>query len=176
MKIKLKNLGPMNQAEFELGKLTIICGNNNTGKTYATYAFSGFLSFWREAFSISIPETIVSQLMKEGAVEVSLDDYIKNAFAIIKDGCIAYSKRLPAIFASSEKKFDKSEFFIELDEGDIKPSESFESNISSAQVRIFNITKIPNEPKVFVTLLVEKDKVKIPQIIIERQLLILSRR
>ena len=40
---KLKNLGIIKQAEFSLGDLTIICGENNTGKTYITYALYGFL-------------------------------------------------------------------------------------------------------------------------------------
>ena len=44
MEIKIKNLGVLKQAEFTLGDLTIICGGNNTGKTYATYALFGFLS------------------------------------------------------------------------------------------------------------------------------------
>jgi len=36
--------------EFTLGELMIIYGDNNTGKTYATYAFSlGFYTFWRDA-------------------------------------------------------------------------------------------------------------------------------
>ncbi len=43
MKIKIKNLGALKQAEFTIGDLTIICGNNNTGKTYATYAFAIFI-------------------------------------------------------------------------------------------------------------------------------------
>ena len=43
MKISVENLGVLKQAEFELGDLTIICGSNNTGKTYATYALYGFL-------------------------------------------------------------------------------------------------------------------------------------
>ena len=34
MKIAIKNLGAIKQAEFTLGELTIICGGNNTGKTY----------------------------------------------------------------------------------------------------------------------------------------------
>ncbi|MEY2911767.1 MAG: hypothetical protein RLZZ184_1076 [Cyanobacteriota bacterium] len=34
MKIKVKNLGTLREAEFTLGDLTIICGCNNTGKTY----------------------------------------------------------------------------------------------------------------------------------------------
>ncbi|MFQ3680410.1 MAG: AAA family ATPase [Pseudanabaenaceae cyanobacterium] len=52
MKIFLKNLGPLKQAEFTLGDLTIICGKNNTGKTYATYALFGFLHAWREVLTV----------------------------------------------------------------------------------------------------------------------------
>ena len=44
MKIHLKNFGILKQAEFELGDITIICGENNTGKTYAAYALFGFLN------------------------------------------------------------------------------------------------------------------------------------
>ena len=30
MQLKMKNLGPLRQAEFEMGDLTVICGKNNT--------------------------------------------------------------------------------------------------------------------------------------------------
>ena len=43
MKITLENLGALRYGEFELGDMTIICGENNTGKTYVTYALFGFL-------------------------------------------------------------------------------------------------------------------------------------
>ena len=42
MKVTIKHLGALDQAEFSLGDLTIICGCNNTGKTYATYALLDF--------------------------------------------------------------------------------------------------------------------------------------
>ncbi len=38
MKIHIKNIGMLDEAEFEVGDLTLICGENNTGKTYATYS------------------------------------------------------------------------------------------------------------------------------------------
>ena len=47
MKVSLKNVGMLNEAEFEVGDLTIICGENNTGKTYATYSLYGYLDFMR---------------------------------------------------------------------------------------------------------------------------------
>ena len=46
MKFIFKNLGPINEAELELGDLTIIAGRNNTGKTYVAYALYGFLKAW----------------------------------------------------------------------------------------------------------------------------------
>lgn len=35
-------------AKFEVGDLTIICGENNTGKTYATYSLYGYLQYMRQ--------------------------------------------------------------------------------------------------------------------------------
>ena len=37
----------LDEAEFEVGDLTLICGENNTGKTYATYSLYGYLDFMR---------------------------------------------------------------------------------------------------------------------------------
>ena len=45
MKIKLKNIGPISYSEFELGKLTVVSGKNNTGKTYVTYLLYCLLDF-----------------------------------------------------------------------------------------------------------------------------------
>lgn len=45
MKIHIKNIGMLDEAEFEVGDLTLICGENNTGKTYATYSLYGYLDY-----------------------------------------------------------------------------------------------------------------------------------
>jgi len=56
MKFRFKNLGPIKQADLELGDLTIIAGRNNTGKTYLAYALYGFLKHlktsWRRSSDI----------------------------------------------------------------------------------------------------------------------------
>ena len=43
MKATFKNIGPIKKAELELDDLTIIAGQNNTGKTYLVYTLYGFL-------------------------------------------------------------------------------------------------------------------------------------
>ena len=126
MKISIKNLGAIKQAEFTLGELTIICGGNNTGKTYATYALFGFLSFWRDAFSIKVPDGDIRRLLNEGSVELDIQDYIGNAQSILKKGCAVFTEQLPHVFASSDKHFSESHFSVDLDSSDIQPVPTFE--------------------------------------------------
>jgi hypothetical protein len=143
MKISVTNLGAIKYAEFALGDLTIICGSNNTGKTYATYALFGFLSFWRDAFSIKIPDSTVTGLLNDGSIDLDIQDYIDNASNILSEGCDAFTNLLPQIFASSEKHFATSKFIVELDVSDIKPNASFERNMGTAKSQLFSITKNP---------------------------------
>ncbi|WP_028324798.1 AAA family ATPase [Desulfatirhabdium butyrativorans] len=168
MIIKLKNLGPLKQAEFELGDMTIICGPNNTGKTYATYALFGFLSFWKEAFSIGVSKHSVQKLMVEGSTELDLNDYIKSAETILKKGCEEYTKQLPRVFASSEKHFMDASFCIDVSKNDIRPKESFELTMGTAKTKLISILKQPPDPKVHISLLVEKDERKVPVSLISK--------
>ncbi len=168
MKIQVKNLGALKQAEFELGDLTIICGSNNTGKTYATYALFGFLTFWRNAFSIKVSENTIRQLLNEGTTELDIRDYINNASEILIQGCKSFTEQLPDIFASADKHFTDSEFLVELDKSDIKPISSFERTMGAAKTQLFSISKKPEKDKVTISLLVEKEKVKIPREIINQ--------
>ena len=62
MKFKIENLGVLRHAEFELADLTLICGDNNSGKTYAAYALFGFFSTWKEVLSIDIPDSSIDAL------------------------------------------------------------------------------------------------------------------
>ena len=64
MKIDVKKLGVLRWAEFSLGDFTIICGSNNTGKTYATYALFGFLWQWRRFLGVQIPDQTIGDLIQ----------------------------------------------------------------------------------------------------------------
>jgi len=63
LNFKLKNIGPIGEADIELGDLTIICGENNTGKTYAAYAVFGFLRCWED-----ILQTILTKEISDGTI------------------------------------------------------------------------------------------------------------
>ncbi|MEH2298604.1 MAG: AAA family ATPase [Nostoc sp.] len=168
MKIKVKNLGALKQAEFTLGDLTIICGCNNTGKTYATYALFGFLSTWRRMFAIQINADNIKQLLADGVIRLDIQEYIKQSEQIVAKGCQAYTQQLPKIFAARAERFKTTDFQVSLDIQNISLASRFNREIASGEASLFSITKSEESTELIVTLLVEKEKVKIPPDILER--------
>ena len=135
----MTNLGPLRQAEFEMGDMTIICGSNNTGKTYATYALYGFLSFWEESFFLPVDKDKIETLLSEGSIVIELSEYIDDAAKNIKLACKQYSKKLAHIFASSEKLFSDTEFEVELENKQIVTKNKFDRTYGSAKKDQLNI-------------------------------------
>jgi len=168
MKIKIKNLGVLKQAEFTLGDLTIICGGNNTGKTYATYALFGFLSNWQDRFPIKINADKIDLLLADGVVRLDIPEYVEQTEKILTEGCHAYTKELPKIFAAPSERFKETKFQVSLDTTNINLSTQFDLKIGSGEASLFSITKNQKSTELVVTLLVEKEKVKIPREILER--------
>ena len=107
--VKLKDIGIIKQAEFSLGDLTIICGENNTGKTYISYALYGFLHSWNNFFQFPISDDQVNSLIATGSLEIETQ---RTAEQILKETCSKYSKHLSNIFAANEESFLNSEFHL----------------------------------------------------------------
>ena len=131
-----KNIGPVKNADLELGDLTIIAGRNNTGKTYVAYTLYGFLKTWetwpgpafqppkaraaeRSRRSERYPtfEQISNQVEERGQAEVPIDrDALKRerreAIAALTRG---YSENaLAAVFSSSPEKFESASIDVKL--------------------------------------------------------------
>ncbi|MDQ7073619.1 MAG: ATP-binding protein [Gammaproteobacteria bacterium] len=162
MKIAIKNLGAIKQAEFTLGDLTIICGSNNTGKTYVTYAVFGFLSFWREVVSIKVKEAEVNQLLNDGVVELNIQPYLDDAQQTLERGCVLFTEKLSRVFAASVEHFKESEFSVALGEAGIQPVSQFKRTLGAAKTQLLSILKKENSATVSISLIVEKESVKVP--------------
>jgi hypothetical protein len=167
LKFKLRNIGAIKYAEMEIGDLTILCGTNNTGKTYATYALYGFLFFWQDAYSIiTVKHSLVRKLLEEGSIEINIQQFVDSAQELLRKGCEAYSDRLASVFASSAAHFAESDFSVELNGDDIQPVGDFERTMGAAKSQLFAISKKEGSSLVAISLLVEKEKVRIPEHIV----------
>ncbi|MCA2692899.1 MULTISPECIES: AAA family ATPase [unclassified Microcystis] len=164
MKVKIKNLGILKQAEFSLGDLTIICGRNNTGKTYATYALFGFLYTWRRLLTwptFSLKEK-VDQLLSDGVISLDLQEYVQQCEIILTTGCQRYIQQIPEVFAANEERFKNVDFQIELNFDNIQFQNKYERKISTATLEIISINKPEDEPYLSITLLTETEKINLP--------------
>ncbi|HBO3135816.1 TPA: AAA family ATPase [Pseudomonas aeruginosa] len=170
MQITVKNLGAIRQAQFELGDMTIICGGNNTGKTYATYALFGFLSFWRDTLKVPVATDVIESLLKDGSAELDIQSYVVQAQRFVNDGCRSYTRILSKVFASSEKYFSASEFSISIGEKGVEPAETYEKTIGTAKDSLFRISKQADDLKLHISLLIDKSKVRVPRSAVEEMI------
>ncbi|MYA57921.1 ATP-binding protein [Candidatus Poribacteria bacterium] len=133
MTVKLKNIGILKQAEFSLGDLTLICGENNTGKTYAACVLFGFLKSWHQFIRFPISDAQIQRaLTKQVKIELvpATDDLLTEA-------CRKYTEQLDTIFAAPEGTFQKSEFYFMTDEIDIQ-GKQFNSLFTGLQSFLFS--------------------------------------
>ncbi len=119
MKFIFKNLGPINEAELEVGDLTIIAGRNNTGKTYVAYALYGFLKKWKDLL-LPLPQELKAIMEGLDGKDVaallssSLEDFESASVEVevVKD---EFGVPLPRPFILSAERFGVSLFYKELD-------------------------------------------------------------
>jgi predicted ATP-dependent endonuclease of OLD family len=125
MKITIKNLGVLESAEYELGDLTVVCGKNNTGKTYAAYSLHGFLDYWRNGYEFEIDPALFEELQNNGEVLITQEqirDWLpRNLEQASKKYC---GERLSAALGYSpeySEQFKKCEFRADIDKTANKP-------------------------------------------------------
>lgn len=115
MRFVFDHLGPLSHADIELNKLTIVCGHNNTGKTYLTYALYAFLHTWEHFLEVRINANDHATLRETGSVSIDLDKlYLKRSADLIKEATKQYKKRLSDFLAAQEGRFDDTEVECEL--------------------------------------------------------------
>ena len=144
--VRLKNIGILKQAEFSLGDLTLICGENNTGKTYAACALYGFLNSWRRFIRFPISNAQIQQALTE-AVKIDLAQATDN---VLTQACKKYTEQLHKIFAAPEGTFQNSEFHLVPDEIDLR-DKKFNSRLTSRQNPAFIFAKSKGSEEVILT-------------------------
>ena len=128
MKIKLKNIGTLKQAEIDLSKdLIVLAGPNNTGKTYAAYTVYGVCEKLKNitfdmgdndvsnAWGTLLMEYILKGQEHESSINIT--DFLKNYIDSVnntfdKNKC---SDFLGSIFANDGSSFTNSELAIIFD-------------------------------------------------------------
>ena len=116
MKLTVNNLGLVESATIETGDLTIICGKNNLGKTYLTYAFYGMLKYLRSTFGlVPMDQKYAGELIEKGETVLQLSPIFEMLPSIMKKASIGYSKQLAEVFAADKSHFENARFSLEME-------------------------------------------------------------
>jgi len=118
MKFTFKNLGKLDEAVIDLKDLNLVCGTNNTGKTYLLYAIYGFLDFWNESFEANLSKENKDQLFEESYLTIDLDQKysLSNVSSVLNEAAQEFAKVLHRYFASSPNSFKKVEIQLDISE------------------------------------------------------------
>ncbi|HIP13071.1 MAG TPA: hypothetical protein EYG73_10190 [Arcobacter sp.] len=121
LNINIKNLGNIKEADIELNKLTIFCGENNSGKTYLNYVLYELLDK-RFTLNSSIFSDIIKSTKENGATTLNIEEFINDNFDKLK--------------LSFEKHFEKSlDRFFSTEQGTFKDFKlKINQNIENTQL------------------------------------------
>ena len=123
MKFTFKNFGNIDSGEVELADLTLICGLNNVGKTYISYAIYGFIKHFFSLVNTDPNKEWVNTLSKHKELKISMPDFLKYFYSELEKSGFEFTKTIDRIFSSPDGFFDRSK--IDLLTGELNPNLKF---------------------------------------------------
>ena len=136
MKLSFENLGALDRGEIELADLTIVCGENNTGKTYVTYALYCLLKTWKRLIRLNLAREF-AELRRSGVVKIDAQEKFVNEWPVISQSVLErFHDAFPEMLASKSDLFKstKLDFLIKID--DRWKSEAFSRELRSGKDKL----------------------------------------
>lgn len=165
MRFTISNLGPIKSAEISPGELTVICGKNNTGKTYISYTLFGILDYIKTCVPFPIENTLVEELINYGVINIpislskdSVDNFLKNCL-------FSHRNLLPVLFSAQPSHFRNSNIDIALSKEDFSLPITVNASFRIGKNLTLNFNKEKTDSFIRATLFIEEDfKNKNPQV------------
>lgn len=133
MKLTFENLGALDVGELELADLTVICGENNTGKTYVTYLVYCLLTSWRHMVDINLKRVLVD-LSRAGVAKVDLEKAIATPWADICAKTVkVFEINFPEMLASNSDLFSRLKLTVDFPLGNSWKSRDYTDKLGSAK-------------------------------------------
>lgn len=149
IKITFENLGAIEFGEIELAELTVICGENNTGKTYVTYLVYCLLKTWKQLVDIDL-EGVFDELLRNGVVKVDLQNKVADVWPELCSQTLnKFQEQFPEMLASKSELLSKLKLCVEAPLGEQWKARDFKNELRSSTGNLLvTITKPTNSSEV----------------------------
>jgi predicted ATPase len=169
VKFRLKNIGLVENSEICLNDLTIICGQNNTGKTYITYSIYGFLSMWRELVEFEIDNSYYKELYDNGFCSIEIKKFEAQVQNILETLSYRYTHMLPTVFSVENDWFNDSLFSVEIDDFTLDLGIAIDTTLTSPSKKdILQIKKYEDKDVLEISTLGSDKANQLPKFILEQ--------
>lgn len=116
MLVKLKNIGQIKDAELSIGGLTVLCGENNTGKTYVTYNTFICMDAIQHLVFVDVETSISKKLLADGSIEIDLSEYIKEINSLINKRLSRFvPENIHKMMAANEHLYKNAAITVKID-------------------------------------------------------------
>lgn len=112
----VENLGPITNAKFYSSHLNVLCGKNNSGKSFLIHAVYCIFQYLNEILAIKPKKKLVDELLSNGSAEFQLDDYLGNLNLLIKDAMPNVIERLPGLMNKRKDAFKECSISVSINE------------------------------------------------------------
>jgi len=114
LKFEVENLGPLAAGTIDLADLTVLCGENNTGKTYLTHALYALLKI--VGVSVELPQFDIPTLRRTGQLEIDLQQLvISRAEELVAKAVNLHSSYLYGVPTMPKERLNKTRMRLHLD-------------------------------------------------------------
>lgn len=125
MNFNFENLGPIKSGSINIKDLTIICGENNTGKTYISYALYGFYKLFDKYFKDNInPDEYIREVPNTKNFEIDLNKLYQDIDNIRTKALNQYKLEIYRVFNCPKELFNNLKLGVEF-ENKYKNKEKF---------------------------------------------------
>jgi hypothetical protein len=151
MKFNFEKLGGIDSGSVTLGDLTIICGPNNVGKTYISYAIYGLIRHFTRWIDLSISSEKLAELREQGTLHIDLKEYQSKLSHYLSKASSAFSEHLPQYFNVSDEFFKGAKAEFSHNDLEFNFSYEYKENINFGQLEQLNFYKLQGESVLSIT-------------------------
>ena len=113
--IGVENLGVIKNAQVEASHLNIICGPNNSGKSFFLHSMYGFFKYGSSFVDIPVADELVMSVRTTGKVLIAdLTTYINNVNNYIEKSLPAFVENLPSMLAKQKALFKDTKLKVQV--------------------------------------------------------------